>query len=165
MGPGWNSIETRCYMYLDMHGCVQRRVSRVSFNVCQSSWLMWISFFNPQHEITVSALLWLGTRGPAKIICEKQCSNTQVVGNISWISVIAAVIWDCLSPMRLSRLRPAERSFPRPWRGLSFLLVCTADRENDLRHWGSNQIISSLAEYNSWKQLFITEKVVTAAII
>lgn len=45
--------------------------------MCQSSWLMWISFFNPEHEIIVSALLWLGTRGPAKIIREKQCSNTQ----------------------------------------------------------------------------------------
>lgn len=72
--------------------------------MCQSSWLMWISFFSTEHEIIESALLWLGTRGPAKIIREKRCPSSQVIGNVSWTSVTAVAIWDCLSPMRLSRL-------------------------------------------------------------
>lgn len=60
--------------------------------VCQSSRLMWISFFSTEHEIIVSAVLWLGTRGPAKIIREKRRPSSQMIGNVSWTSVTAVVI-------------------------------------------------------------------------
>lgn len=102
--------------------------------VCQSSWLMWISFFSTEHEIIVSALLWLGTRGPAKIIREKRRPSSQMIGNVSWTSVTAVVICEIITP------GVGERNIT--WHHQTWSLI--VDHEHDLWRWGENHLLVEL---------------------